>query len=118
MLKQGPPQGLGDILGLNVTADEPRHHGLVGEEDLHINHHYPDIVAVPSQLAKGLGHRVACEPAAHEEYPVGEPHIRSTLPRIFLGLWLSTYEPSQAFHDNNPANYCEISLKQLVNNDL
>src|SRR5215212_3461238 len=71
-LNQGPPERLCDVLGLHVAAYDPRHHRPVGEEVLPVYDHDPYVVAVPGQVAQGLRHRVAREPATHNEHPVGE----------------------------------------------
>src|SRR5918994_3293338 len=90
-LYQGTAQWLRDVLGLHVAAYDARHHRPVGEEVLPVDDHDPDVVAVPDQLAQGLRHRVTCEPAAHDEHPVGELLVRGALPRIVLGLWFRVH---------------------------
>src|SRR5919107_2344492 len=117
-LYQGAAQWLRDVLGLHVAAYDARHHRPVGEEILPVDDHDPDVVAVPDQLAQGLRHRVTCEPAAHDEHPVGELLVRGPLPRIVLGLWFRVHQPPHSLHDNGAANHREASFEKFVHGAL
>src|SRR5919112_642171 len=113
-LNQGPPERLCDVLGLHVAAYDPRHHRPVGEEVLLVDDHDPDIVAVLGQVTKGLRHREASEPAAHDEHPVGELRKRDPLPWLVFGLRLVAYGPPQNLRGDGAPSYREATLEQFI----
>ena len=51
---EGAPQGLGDVAGVDVAADDPWHHRPEGEEVVARYDQYPDVVALPISLHRSV----------------------------------------------------------------
>src|SRR5919112_3345120 len=72
------PQGLGDVAGIDVAADDPRNHRPEGKEVVARYDEYPHVVAVLGQPAHVGGGRVPPEPPTEDqdlllEFGVGRP---------------------------------------------
>src|SRR5919107_1165025 len=71
-------QGLGDVAGVDVAADDPRNHRPEGKKVVARYDEYADVVAVLGQLAHVGGGRVPPEPPTEDqdlllEFGVGRP---------------------------------------------
>src|SRR5918995_2322003 len=75
---EGAPQGLCDVAGVDVAADDPWHHRPEGEEVVARYEKDPDVIAALCQLAHVGSRRVPSEPPAEDhdlllELAVGGP---------------------------------------------
>src|SRR5215218_5940503 len=113
---QGAPQGLGDVAGVYVAADYPRHHGPEGEEVVLGQDQNPDVLAVFDEIAQIPGCSVSSETTAQDEHLVLEFFVRWLLPGSVPGRRIQS-SPESAQPDDQPADG-EPALNQSVHVDL
>jgi hypothetical protein len=83
---KGAPQGLGDVAGLCLAADDRRHHRPEGEEVIARYYKDADILAVLYELGELLGGRETAEAATHDEDLFFELLVGRLLPGGVPGL--------------------------------
>src|SRR5215207_7870838 len=111
---QGPAQGLRDVLGRHVAADDAGQHWPEREVVLPGDEHDPDVLAVPGELAEGLGRLVTGEPAANDEHPVWKVSVGQPLPGLIPPPRPREQSPPQQLDANHPATRSEHPLEQTV----
>ncbi len=116
ILHQAPSEGLGDVRGIHVAADNPGQHRPEREVVLFGDDHDPNVVAVPGHLAEFLGRRVASESPSQDEHFVGELSVWRPLPRLVSVPGL--YHPPQPLYGERDTTYGESPLEQLIHRYL
>src|SRR5215211_856746 len=108
---QGPAQGLRDVLGRHIAADDAGQHRPEREVVLPRDEHDPDVVAVPGKLAEGLGRLVTGEPAANDEHPVWKVFVGRPLPGLVPPSRPREQSPPQDLETDRPATCDERPLE-------
>src|SRR5215210_1000417 len=113
---QGTPQRLGDVSGVDVAADDPRHHRPEGEEVILGDDEDADVLALLYALADLLRGREAAEATAYDEDLVLELLVAGLLPGSIAGLRVER-PPECSQRDDDPTK-SESPLQKSVHDDL
>src|SRR5215210_1553549 len=110
------PQGLGDVAGIDVAADDPRNHRPEGKEVVARYDEYPHVVAVLGQLAHVGGCRVSSEPPTEDQDLLLEFGVGGPLPGGVPGRGIERPPQGPESHDQPPER--QPALDQSVHTSL